>query len=102
MKYLAAFLLLATTAVAQTRIDFNPYSDDSRTIEYDLSSGQPVTVYDVTVPEGVGFIWMSNPVTKRVVVQYSRQPYYQQVRYLQSIPTPFPFFPFDYYGTQGR
>jgi hypothetical protein len=97
MKALAVLLLMTTTLIAEDRIDFNPYENDSRTIEYDMSSGLPVVVSDVTIPEGVGFVWIFNPRTQRAVVEYSRQPYYQRVRVLQSIPMPFPFFPYDSY-----
>ena len=95
MKYAIAFLLLASPAIAQNvhidisqsktqRIPFDPYKNQTRTIYFDLSTGHPVVTSDVTVPEGVGYIYISNG--KTAVLEYSRTEDVRMIRFWQQMP----------------
>jgi hypothetical protein len=102
MKYAIAFLLLAGTAHAQSflidpaaksrRIQFDPNANERRTIEIDYSSGQPVVTDDVTLPEGVGYIYIRSG--NRATLEYSRNAEQQELRFWQRMPfAPAPFLP---------
>jgi hypothetical protein len=96
MKYTLAFLILAGIANGQQfhlersngkksyRVDFDPYSNQTRTIHIDYSSGRPVVTSDVTIPEGVGYIYLRSG--NKAVIEYSPTPFVDNIRILQSLP----------------
>jgi hypothetical protein len=95
MKYAIAFLFLASVAQAQSflpdtsksktrRLDFNPLRNERRTIEFDLTSGRPVVTSDITVPEGVGYIYIESG--GKATLEYSRAEDVRMIRFWQQMP----------------
>ena len=65
-------------------IDLNPLVNARRTIEFDLTSGRPVVTFDVTVPEGVGYIYIES--NGKATLEYSRTLDVQMIRFWQQMP----------------
>lgn len=85
---------LPDTKGSKTRtLDFEPLVNQRRTIEFDLTSGRPVITSDVTVPEGVGYIYIESG--GKAVLEYSRTSQYDLIRFIQQVG---PYLPSPVYG----
>lgn len=85
---------LPDTSKSKTRrLDFNPRANTRRTIEFDLTSGRPVITSDVTVPEGVGYIYIES--NGKAVLEYSRTGEMDLIRFIQQTG---PYLPSPVYG----